>query len=138
MHHIRGLQLEKTTYEATTCHLRQDIAAHKMHTQTLAIRLEQVRFEVERKCELKICVWNLEFCRQAFLTYVTLKSSLTILAGNLEIQDLKDCLLVEQEEKNELNKKFRDLEKERKYIMHSNYALICACVFPRYKVYLLF
>ncbi|XP_044471414.1 protein At-4/1 isoform X2 [Mangifera indica] len=31
---------------------------------------------------------------------------------NLEIQDLKDCLLLEQEEKNELNKKLQDLEKE--------------------------
>lgn len=29
-----------------------------------------------------------------------------------EIQDLKDCLLVEQEEKNELNKKLQDMEKE--------------------------
>ncbi|KAF3452706.1 hypothetical protein FNV43_RR03139 [Rhamnella rubrinervis] len=31
---------------------------------------------------------------------------------NLEIQDLKDCLIIEQEEKNELNKKLQDLEKE--------------------------
>lgn len=30
----------------------------------------------------------------------------------LEIQDLKDCLAIEQEEKNELNKKVQDLEKE--------------------------
>ncbi|XP_022753434.1 protein At-4/1 isoform X2 [Durio zibethinus] len=30
----------------------------------------------------------------------------------LEILDLKDCLLVEQEEKNELNKKLKDVEKE--------------------------
>ncbi|GAA0162357.1 hypothetical protein LIER_43603 [Lithospermum erythrorhizon] len=29
-----------------------------------------------------------------------------------EIQGLKDCLLVEQEEKNDLNKKFQELEKE--------------------------
>ncbi|CAK9171568.1 unnamed protein product [Ilex paraguariensis] len=29
-----------------------------------------------------------------------------------EIQDLKDCLLIEQEEKNELSKKLQDLEKE--------------------------
>ncbi|KAI9190874.1 hypothetical protein LWI28_000092 [Acer negundo] len=31
---------------------------------------------------------------------------------NLEIQDLKDCLLLEREEKNELHQKFRELEKE--------------------------
>ncbi|KAH7544745.1 hypothetical protein FEM48_Zijuj01G0018800 [Ziziphus jujuba var. spinosa] len=31
---------------------------------------------------------------------------------NLEIQDLKDCLTIEQKEKNDLNKKLRDLEKE--------------------------
>ncbi|KAB2626356.1 protein At-4/1 [Pyrus ussuriensis x Pyrus communis] len=30
----------------------------------------------------------------------------------LEIQDLKDCLAIEQEEKNELNKEVQDLEKE--------------------------
>ncbi|KAG5564972.1 hypothetical protein RHGRI_000995 [Rhododendron griersonianum] len=29
-----------------------------------------------------------------------------------EIQDLKDCLMIEQEEKNELNKKLQNLEKE--------------------------
>lgn len=34
------------------------------------------------------------------------------MTDNLEIQDLKDCLLLEQEEKNELNKKLQDLEKE--------------------------
>ncbi|KAJ0090940.1 hypothetical protein Patl1_14084 [Pistacia atlantica] len=31
---------------------------------------------------------------------------------NLEIQDLKDCLLLEQEEKSDLSKKLQDLEKE--------------------------
>lgn len=35
-----------------------------------------------------------------------------MVTDNLEIQDLKDCLLLEQEEKNELNKKLQDLEKE--------------------------
>lgn len=34
------------------------------------------------------------------------------MTDNLEIQDLKDCLLLEQEEKNELNKRVQDLEKE--------------------------
>ncbi|XP_025670459.1 protein At-4/1-like [Arachis hypogaea] len=31
---------------------------------------------------------------------------------NVEIQDLRDCLLAEQEEKNELNRKIKKLEKE--------------------------
>ncbi|BAT80117.1 hypothetical protein VIGAN_02308800 [Vigna angularis var. angularis] len=31
---------------------------------------------------------------------------------NSEIQDLKECLAVEQEEKNELNRKIQNLEKE--------------------------
>ncbi|KAK4592051.1 hypothetical protein RGQ29_016509 [Quercus rubra] len=31
---------------------------------------------------------------------------------DLEIQDLKDCLMIEQEEKNELNRKIQKLEKE--------------------------
>ncbi|ESR66474.1 hypothetical protein CICLE_v10010167mg [Citrus x clementina] len=78
---IRSLMLEKATNEATISNLHQDLAAHKMHMQTLAKRLDQVKFDVEMKY-------------------------------NLEIQDLKDCLLLEQEEKNELNKRVQDLEKE--------------------------
>lgn len=34
------------------------------------------------------------------------------MVDNLEIQDLKDCLTIEQEEKNDLNKKLQDLEKD--------------------------
>ncbi|KDP25798.1 hypothetical protein JCGZ_22520 [Jatropha curcas] len=78
---VRGLQLEKATSEATVNHLRQDLAAHKAHMQTLANRLERIHFDVESKY-------------------------------NLETQDLKDCLMVEQEEKNELNRKLQDLEKQ--------------------------
>ncbi|KAB1204296.1 Protein At-4/1 [Morella rubra] len=78
---IRGLRLEKSTSEATINLLRQDLAAHKSHMQTLAKRLDCVHFDVESKY-------------------------------NLEIQDLKDCLLIEQEEKNELSKKLQELEKE--------------------------
>ncbi|KAH9805683.1 hypothetical protein KPL71_002497 [Citrus sinensis] len=72
-----SLMLEKATNEATISNLHQDLAAHKMHMQTLAKKLDQVKFDVEMKCE-----------------------------------DLKDCLLLEQEEKNELNKRVQDLEKE--------------------------
>lgn len=35
-----------------------------------------------------------------------------LLADQAEIQDLRDCLLLEQEEKNGLHKKLQDLEKE--------------------------
>ncbi|XP_061950956.1 protein At-4/1 [Populus nigra] len=78
---IRGFLLGKETNEATVTHLRQDLAAHKAHMQTLANRLDRVAFEVESKY-------------------------------HLELQDLKDCLMIEQEEKNELNKKLQGLEKE--------------------------
>ncbi|KAJ6731986.1 hypothetical protein OIU79_003171 [Salix purpurea] len=78
---ISGFLLEKETNQATVNHLRQDLAAHKAHMQTLANRLDRVAFEVESKY-------------------------------HLELQDLKDCLMVEQEEKNELNKKFQGLEKD--------------------------
>uniref|UniRef100_A0A6N2N2M4 Uncharacterized protein n=1 Tax=Salix viminalis TaxID=40686 RepID=A0A6N2N2M4_SALVM len=74
---ISGFLLEKETNQATVNHLRQDLAAHKAHMQTLANRLDRVAFELESKCE-----------------------------------DLKDCLMVEQEEKNELNKKLQGLEKD--------------------------
>jgi len=36
------------------------------------------------------------------------------LTDNSEVQDLKECLAVEQEEKNELNRKIQNLEKECK------------------------
>jgi hypothetical protein len=36
---------------------------------------------------------------------------------HLELQDLKDCLMIEQEEKNELNKKLQGLEKECKCLI---------------------
>ncbi|GAV59692.1 hypothetical protein CFOL_v3_03223 [Cephalotus follicularis] len=78
---VRGFQLEKTTNEATIILLHQDLAAHRMHMQALANRLDQVRFDMESKY-------------------------------NLEIQDLKDCLMLEREEKNELVKKLQELEKE--------------------------
>ena len=35
-----------------------------------------------------------------------------LLTDDLEIQDLKDCLMIEQEEKNELSRKIQELEKE--------------------------
>jgi hypothetical protein len=35
-----------------------------------------------------------------------------LFTDNLELLDLKDCLLIEQEEKNELSKKIQELEKE--------------------------
>lgn len=35
-----------------------------------------------------------------------------------EIQDLKDCLMMEQEEKNGLNRKLQSLEKECMFIFH--------------------
>ncbi|KAJ0592105.1 hypothetical protein HanHA300_Chr03g0080991 [Helianthus annuus] len=35
-----------------------------------------------------------------------------------EIQDLKDCLMMEQEEKNDLNRKLQSLEKECTFMLH--------------------
>ncbi|WCJ25183.1 Protein At-4/1 [Euphorbia peplus] len=78
---VSVLVLEKATSEATMNQLRQDLAAHKSHMQTLANRLQRVHFDVESKY-------------------------------NVETQDLKDCLMVEFQEKNELTKKVQDLEKE--------------------------
>ena len=49
------------------------------------------------------------------------------MTDNLEVQDLKDCLTVEQEEKNELNKKLQDLEKECEVSLLplNSYSLTC-------------
>lgn len=46
-----------------------------------------------------------------------------LLTDNLEIQDLKDCLMIEQEEKNELSKKLQELEKEGECV----FAFISSC-----------
>ncbi|XP_021276643.1 protein At-4/1 [Herrania umbratica] len=78
---VRDLLLEKATNEATTNHLRKDLAIHKGHAQVLSTRLDQLHSDEESK-------------------YL------------LEILDLKDCLLIEQEEKNDLNKKLQGMEKE--------------------------
>lgn len=43
-----------------------------------------------------------------------------LLTDEFEIRDLKDCLSIEQEEKNELNKKLQRVEKECEYLMHSS------------------
>lgn len=49
------------------------------------------------------------------------------MTDNQEIQDLKDCLTIEQEEKNELNKKLQDLEKECEVSLlpFNSYSLTC-------------
>ncbi|KAL6194533.1 hypothetical protein ACLB2K_035615 [Fragaria x ananassa] len=79
---IRGFLVEKAKNEATIDHLRQDLAAHKSHMHAMASRLDQVQLDVETKSDV------------------------------FEIQDLRDCLAIEQEEKLELNRKLQDLEKE--------------------------
>ncbi|XP_061994159.1 protein At-4/1 isoform X1 [Rosa rugosa] len=79
---IRGFLGEKAKNEATIDHLRQDLAAHKSHMHVMQSRLDQVQLDVETKSDV------------------------------FEIQDLKDCIAIEQEEKNELNRKLQDLEKE--------------------------
>ncbi|KAK6235824.1 hypothetical protein QUC31_019562 [Theobroma cacao] len=78
---VRGLLLEKATNEATTNHLRKDLATQRGHAQVLSKRLDQLHSDEESK-------------------YLP------------EILDLKDCLLIEQEEKNDLNKKLQEMEKE--------------------------
>ena len=107
---IRGLLLEKATNEATINHLRQDLAAHKTHMQALAYRLDQVHFDTESKCKGLLMVNSLIPLPVLICRHVMLANR--AVTDNLEIQDLKDCLLLEREEKNELHQKFRELEKE--------------------------
>ena len=38
----------------------------------------------------------------------------------LEIMDLRDCLVIEQEEKNELNRKLQNMEKECEFLIAFN------------------
>lgn len=52
------------------------------------------------------------------------------LTGHYEIQGLKDCLLVEQEEKNELSKRLENLEKECAYLSLEKYQFELSFVFP--------
>nr|GMD77880.1 4/1 protein [Ipomoea batatas] len=87
---IRELQTEKVASEAIRNQLHQDLTVHKNHIEALARRLEQVSSDVESR-----------FKRQK-----------PFVSDYYEIQGLRDCLLVEQEEKNEVNKKLHDLEKE--------------------------
>ncbi|KAL9314698.1 hypothetical protein ACSQ67_020150 [Phaseolus vulgaris] len=98
---------EKATYEATISQLHGDLAAHKSHMQVLAMRLDQLHVEVESKCKaFCLPVKCMDFLCLKFLIYLYVRSY------NSEVQDLKECLSVEQEEKNELNRKIQNLEKE--------------------------
>ncbi|KVH95003.1 Zinc finger, CCHC-type, partial [Cynara cardunculus var. scolymus] len=75
---------QKSANESTISQLHQDLVAHKNHVEALAKRLDRVHSDVEMTCEL---------------------------LHQLEMQDLKHRLMMEQEEKNGLNRKFADSRK---------------------------
>ncbi|KAK4785567.1 hypothetical protein SAY86_002256 [Trapa natans] len=79
---LRCLECEKQSDKATINHLSRELTTHRRHIESLTCRLEQAQFDLNSK------------------------------SGQAEIQDLRDCLLLEQEEKNGLHKKLKDLEKE--------------------------
>lgn len=92
---IRGFLLEKAASEATINHLHQELAANEatinhLHQELAAnnTRIHALTSSLERvHFEVEAKYHN-------------------------DIQDLKDCLMMEQEEKNELNMKIQNLEKE--------------------------
>ncbi|WVZ21522.1 hypothetical protein V8G54_008844 [Vigna mungo] len=113
---------EKATYEATISQLHGDLAAHKSHMQVIAMRLDQLNVEVESKCEalcLPVNAWIFFASKLRYIYMCVMWAedlfvlfNINHLTDNSEIQDLKECLAVEQEEKNELNRKIQNLEKE--------------------------
>ncbi|KAJ9556855.1 hypothetical protein OSB04_011469 [Centaurea solstitialis] len=90
---IKDMLAQKTANESTISQLHQDLVAHKNHVEALAKRLDRVH------CDTSTSFCRANECDAFFL-------------DQLEIQDLKDCLMIEQEEKNGLNRKLQSLEKE--------------------------
>lgn len=129
--YVRASLHEKATYETTISQLHQDIAAHKSHMQVLANQLDQIHFEVESKCEaflftcksMNLLYHKAVTCDISVFRWICAKIYLLcsswFLTDNAEVQDLKECLLAEQEEKNELNRKIQHLEKECKGLTES-------------------
>lgn len=107
--------VEKAKNEANINHLQQELAAHKSHMHVMASRLDQVQLDVETKCEVLRNFFRL--CSSVYkywfehIVHVDGFDTLYV-ADVFEIQDLKDCLAIEQEEKNELSTKLHELEKE--------------------------
>lgn len=110
--YIRGFQVQKTADDGTTKQLQEDVVVHKTHSESLRNNLKRVHFDVETQCKcprkLILNSWNLKTCLMGTVN----ESAVNFVADHHEIQDLKDCLMIEQEEKNELNKKLQNLEKE--------------------------
>lgn len=114
--HIRGFQVQKTADDGTIKQLQEDVVVHQTHSESLSNRLKRVHFDVETQCKcprkLILNSWNLKTCLMGTVN----ESAVNFVTDHHEIQDLKDCLMIEQEEKNELNKKLQNLEKECEWI----------------------
>lgn len=109
----RCYQTEKVENEATLKQLQQDLGSQKNHIEFLTGRLEEVCSDVESKCKVSLFIWWIKHFTLYSVLFITF-SAFWFLADHYEIQGLRDCLLVEQDEKIELTKKLKDLEKECK------------------------
>lgn len=99
----------------------------------MASRLDQVQLDVETKCEVLRNLFRL--CSSVYkhwLEHIVHVDGFDTqyVADVFEIQDLKDCLAIEQEEKNELSTKLHELEKESECEIAFRFPLCsnsCAC-----------
>ncbi|KAH0871196.1 hypothetical protein HID58_078218 [Brassica napus] len=109
---FRSLLVEKATNEMVIDRLRQDLAANKSHIQAMSRKLDRVYSEVESKCKN----WHTpDVCFKfvfVLLAYIYWLPNGNHLIDEVEVQDLKDCLLMEQEEKIDITNRLQSLQKE--------------------------
>lgn len=84
---------------------------HRSQIEALRRNLDQVSAEVDSRCKVP----PIGICLLVAYYFLPLLNVSCYFIDHYEIQGLKDSLLVEQEEKNELNKRLRDMEKECEY-----------------------
>ena len=104
--------------------LRQDLAANKSHIQAMSRKLDRVYSEVESKCKN----WQApDVCFKfvfVLLAYIYCLPNGNHSIDEVEVQDLKACLLMEQEEKIDITNRLQSLQKERK----SFFSLLTQCL----------
>ncbi|CAI9099312.1 OLC1v1036107C1 [Oldenlandia corymbosa var. corymbosa] len=108
---IRGYHDQKVENEAAMNQICQDLAGHRNHVEFLTRRLENVSSELESRCDVLIAFSEFVIFRFRAL-YSSSNYTTLSFTDHDEIQGLKDCILIERAEKEDITKRLEDLEKE--------------------------
>ena len=108
--------VQQATDEAAMKQLKLELGAHKAHINMLSSRLEQVTADVHAQCKVYACLRvALLFFLESCLYLTWWKSPVVPSTDKNEIQDLRDVIAVEQEEKKDMHRKLQNAENECKF-----------------------